>query len=686
MKKTDFQILASTFDPSILPGKTLIEVFEKRSFQYPDKVIYYFLEDGLNETSRITFGEMNRQVKAIAATLQGKFRQGDRALLLFPPGIGFIVSLMGCIYAGLIAVPAYPPRKNRLFERFESIVNDCTPTLILTTDKIRDELRRNFSVERCLQGLEIILFDELDPEMSSQWADPGSGPDGLVLLQYTSGSTGTPNGVMVSHANIIHNSECIRQAFGHTENLQGVNWLPGFHDMGLIGCLIQPAYVGGSNAIIPPNAFLARPVSWLKSISSFRSNTAGGPNFALQHCIDRLSEGDLEGLDLSCLRPFFCGAEQVRKETLAAFLDAFKSCGFSEDQFYPCYGLAESVLFVTGGELYRNPVYLALDAAELEQGRVTVVPEDHPGARSLVGCGFPWLGTSVVIAGPSSGRRCPAGTVGEIWTSGPSVAQGYWNNPGLTQETFQAFLADTGEGPFLRTGDMGFLHEGQLFITGRIKDLIIIRGMNHYPNDIERTVENAHGSLQPSSGAAFSVEAGNEEMLVVVQEVRRTHLRTLQAEEVFEAIRLAVGENHQLQPYAIVLIRTGSIPKTSSGKIQRYKTKEEYVNEELDVIAGWKMELPVPFIPVKADIALSALPFTDAEIMDFIKSWMAKELSIDINTIETDRPIAAYGLDSLKAVLLASDAAKKFGIDWPLDLFLEETTIEEIVRKGREIR
>jgi len=470
-----------------------------------------------------------------------------------------------------------------------------------------------------------------------------------------------------------------------------VNWLPGFHDMGLIGALIQPAYVGGANAIIPPNTFLSRPMTWLKSISAFRANTAGGPNFALQHCVDRYSEEELSGADLGSVRPFFCGAEPIRFQTLMAFSEKFRPFGFRLDQFYPCYGLAESVLFVTGGALEDEPVCLCVDAKSMEKGRVVLADGHDPAARQMVGCGYPWLGTSVVIADPATGLPCPAGTIGEIWTSGPSVAQGYWNKPELTRETFRAHLADTGEGPFLRTGDLGFIHDGQLYITGRLKDLIIIRGMNHYPHDIERTLDTAHEALQPAGNAAFSIEAGDEERLVLVQEVRRTHIRELNAEEVFVAIRQAVTEVHQLQPYAIALVRTGSVPKTSSGKIQRFKARQEFLSGELDILAHWQLEQTVPSAPGPLPSAQSTPPPAlrpqpdEAGIILWIRLWMARELSIDVNSIESDKPIAGYGLDSLKAVLLASDAAKEFGIDWPLDLFLEETTIEQIVKKGKEI-
>lgn len=688
MKETRHQILYSEYHPDDIQGDTFIEVFDKNCRQFPDKVLYYYLEDGYHETSRITYEEMSIRAKAIAGYLQQHYPKGDRALLLFPPGIEFIASLFGCFYAGIIGVPAYPPRKNRTFDRFEAIIRDCTPACILTTRKIHEDIIKNFRDEACLKDIPCVDMEDIRDNWSERYKDPGLSRDDIALLQYTSGSTGTPNGVMVTHGNILHNSEVIRQSFGHTDKLAGVNWLPGFHDMGLIGTLIQPAYVGGMNAIIPPNAFLVKPMNWFKAITKYRGTTLGGPNFALDFCVERLKPEELQGVDLSTVRPFFCGAEPIHAHSLDRFAETFKDWHFSPDRYYPCYGLAEATLMVTGGGLYDNPVYIILDALEAGKGNVVLSEPAMPGARTYVGCGYPWCGTQVVIADPETGSSAPGGNIGEIWVSGPSVAQGYWNRPDLTRETFQAYLADIGEGPFLRTGDLGFIHEGQLFITGRIKDLIIIRGSNHYPHDIERTVELSHETLQPAAGAAFSVEAGSEERLVVVQEVRRTSMRDLDADAVFAAIRQAIAENHQLQVHAIALIRPGGIPKTSSGKIQRLTARKEFLENTLEPVSSWISQdtlSPKPYALRPPPYALRPMPSADAEIIEWIRQWMARELKIDPGRIETDKPIASYGLDSLKAVLLASDASQEFGVDWPLDLFLEETTIEQIVKKGKEL-
>jgi acyl-CoA synthetase (AMP-forming)/AMP-acid ligase II/acyl carrier protein len=671
------QILVSGSENVYVPDNTIVEVCERNAGRNPGKILYYFLEDGLNETSRITFGEMQLRAKAIAGELQTKYTKGDRALMLFPPGIEFIVSLFGCFYSGIIAVPAYPPRKNRLFERFESIVNDSRPSVIITTRKLKEDIQKNFYDKKCLQGIDILEYEEIGDEKVELFRDPGLTGDDLALLQYTSGSTGTPHGVMVSHRNIIVNSEFIRQAFRHDENLMGVNWLPGFHDMGLIGALLQPLYVGGSNAIIPPNSFLLRPMNWLRAISKYRSDTAGGPNFALDFCVSHFKADELEGADLSSVKPFFCGAEPIRKETLERFCETFKPYHFRPEQLYPCYGLAESVLIVTGGHLDEKPVYLHVNAGDIEKGIVTPVSPDDPESRAFVSNGFPWLGTTVAIVDPASCKINPAGVIGEIWVSGPSITKGYWNNPEETERTFRAYLADTGEGPFLRTGDLGFIHDGHLYISGRIKDLIIIRGLNHYPHDIEHTAELAHEALQTGAVAAFSVDIDNEERLVIAGEVKRTFLRDLKPGEVFESVMEAVAENHQLQVYSIVLLKPGSLPKTSSGKIQRYACKTEYLRNELEIIANQTTDRR----PETGD----RRPSTADQIQDWLIAWMVKELKISRGSIDIDKQITAYGLDSLKAVVLARDAEDYFGVEWPLELFLEETSVRQIAAKGRDL-
>jgi len=677
MQNPSFQILDSSKDIVKLKYQNTVEMFENNSTEYADKVLYYFLADGENETDRITYKQMRDKAAAIAARLQQCCSQGDRALMLFPTGIEFIVSLYGCFYSGIIGVPAYPPRKNRSFARFEAIATDSAPKVILTTRKIYEDLQKNFSAEACLQNIEYIIYEDIDDTLARSWVNPKLQTNDPAYLQYTSGSTGKPNGVIISHGNILHNSEFIKRAFGHTDRLMGANWLPGFHDMGLVGALIQPSYVGGSNVIIPPNAFLLRPNRWLKTIGKYQAGTAGGPNFALNFCVDRISEEEKKDLDLSSLKPFYCGSEPIRKNALENFSNAFRACRFTPDMFYPCYGLAEATLIVTGGDLHAEPVYIYVDDDQLHKGNVQLTEPDSPHARNYVGCGYPMVGTKVVIVNPDTNTVCEQGKVGEIWCSGPSIAKGYWNNPKETAQTFGARLT-TGEGPFMRTGDLGFIENGQLFISGRIKDLIIIRGRNHYPHDIEATVENCHEALNLASGAAFSIDIDSEERLVIVQEVKRTHMRNLDEDSVFESIRQAIAEEHQLQVYAMVLTRTGSIPKTSSGKIQRFECRKNYLDDSLIVIAKQLEE--------SDDGSVNELRISRNDIHNWIISWMAKELKIDPAKIDISKPITAYGVDSIKAVIMARDAEEKFGIEWPLEMFLEETTIQKIATEGAEMR
>ncbi|MCK5338525.1 MAG: fatty acyl-AMP ligase, partial [Bacteroidales bacterium] len=450
--------------------------------------------------------------------------------------------------------------------------------------------------------------------------------DDIALLQYTSGSTGRPRGVMVSHANIIHNSECIKRSFGFDENLIGMNWLPNFHDMGLIGCLIQPAYVGGMNIIIPPLKFLQQPLNWFKNISKYKATNAGGPNFSYEYCIDKINDQELDDLDLSTISTMFCGSEPIRKKTLDQFTAKFDRASFRSQQFYPCYGLAESVLIVTGGDFRAEPIYLELDIRAMEENKV-VAAESARDSRTLTACGYPWLGMSVSIVNPETKITCPKGEIGEIWAKGPSITQGYWDNAEETEKTFKAYIEGTEDGPWLRTGDLGFIHEGQLYVSGRMKDLIIIRGSNFFPNDIEHSVENSHDALRQNASTAFSAEIEGEEKLIIIQEVERTHMHDFDEEEVFEAIRNAIFADHGIQPNMITLVRMGSIKKTSSGKTQRFAMRTVWANNELNILANWEMA------PEKENVA-TAIGFRPEFLREWMINWMAQKLELDPGKID----------------------------------------------------
>ncbi|MDF5724757.1 MAG: fatty acyl-AMP ligase [Rhizonema sp. PD37] len=563
---------------------SLLDILSYRAQSQSNKQAYIFLQNGETESASLTYGELDRQARAIAAHLQSI--PGERTLLLYPSGLEFITAFFGCLYAGVIAVPVYPPRQNQKLLRLLSIVNDAQAKVALTTTSILADLEKRWEEEAKLASVKLIATDTIEtsePEIVPQSVTPKT----LAFLQYTSGSTGTPKGVMVTHGNIIHNQQLIHQAFSHSEKSIGVGWLPLFHDMGLIGHVLQPIYLGFPSVLMSPLAFLQKPIRWLKAISKYRATTSGGPNFAYDLCVKKVQPEQLAHLDLSSWDLAFNGAEPIRAETLKQFAEKFAPCGFKYRAFYPCYGMAETTLFTTGGDKNQKPVIQGVKAQDLEQNAVVESEISSPLSRVFVGCGRPDTNTTVIIVNPESLTRCKKGQVGEIWVSGESVASGYWNRPSATQETFQAALKDTGEGPFLRTGDLGFFSNGELFVTGRLKDVMIIRGCNHYPQDIELTVLKSHPALRADCGAAFLVEIKDKERLVIVQEVERSYLRNLDVQEVVGNIFEAVNAQHGLQVYATVLLKTGSIPKTSSGKIQRYTCRTAFLNGSLNVVEDW---------------------------------------------------------------------------------------------------
>lgn len=677
MSTKDKQLLTSSDKGTSYPASNLVSVLQQNAEKYPEKIVYIFLEDGENEKEKISCSEIVERSKSIAAYLQKSGEKGDRVLLLFPTGIAFILSLYGCFFAGMIGVPAYPPKRNKPNERFTAILQNAEPSIILTTFNIREDLQTNFTKIGLVGGEKILAFEDVLPKMAEDWVDPEIIGESIALVQYTSGSTGNPNGVMVSHANIIHNSECIRRSFGFDKSLVGVNWLPNFHDMGLIGCLIQPAYLAATNVIIPPLKFLQNPLNWFKNMTKYRATNAGGPNFAYEYCANKIDSSEIKNIDLSSVSTMFCGSEPIRKETLDTFSDKFKSASFKEKQFYPCYGLAESVLIVTGGDNKEAPNYLSVDSKSLEENKV-ILSTNKDESRIITACGYPWLGMCVLIVNPETSTPSPVGEIGEIWVKGPSVAKGYWNDKQNTEKTFNAFISGTEDGPYLRTGDFGFIYEGQLYVSGRMKDLIIIRGSNFYPNDIEHSAENSNPALRQNACAAFSTDIDGEEKLLIVMEVERTHMCEMNEEQVFEDIREAVFAGHGIQPHAITLIRTGSILKTSSGKIQRFALRKAWLRQELNEVASWVMK------PEK-EKADSLIGYRPEFLREWMINWMAHKLEIDPGSIDPDKPVSSYGLDSITAVSLERDVNAQFGVEWPLESFLKENSINQLVREGIDI-
>jgi acyl-CoA synthetase (AMP-forming)/AMP-acid ligase II/acyl carrier protein len=688
-----------------LPKTTVVDVLRHRASCQPELTGYTFLVDGETQTASLTYQTLDLQARTIAAHLQSLNAQGSRALLLYPSGLAFIAAFFGCLYAGVTAVPAYPPQQNQTKHRLQSIVADAQATFALTTSALLVDSQIQFADAQ--QQLHWITTDNLPDATALDWQTPNLDNRAIALLQYTSGSTGAPKGVMVTHENLLHNTTMIQHCFQDGEDSIGVSWLPPYHDMGLIGGILQPLSIGRPMILMSPMAFLRKPVRWLQAISRYRATTSGGPNFAYELCIKKITPAESETLDLSSWQVAFNGAETIRPQTLESFATAFQAYGFHSAAFYPCYGMAEATLMVTGGVRMTPPEICTVDSTALKDKQVIPVEQTLQKARKVVGCGQPRLEQKVVIVDPVSATQCEASKVGEIWVSSLSVAQGYWNQPQETARIFNAYLSDTGEGPFLRTGDLGFMQARELFITGRLKELIIIRGRNHYPQDIEWTVQSSHCALRTGSGAAFSIEVKGVERLVIVQEVERSFVRQLSPEEVFAALRRAVSEHHQLQIYAIALLKPGSIPKTSSGKIQRTECRARFKAGHLDPLDAWS-ESAVDFQQVQAaaeamlktltarserspapseieaqveanSSALHLSP-TPADIETWITANLALYLKIPLDDIDLSEPFSHYGLDSSIAVSLAAELSNWLGQELDPTLFWEYPSIEALAQ------
>ncbi|KAA9001602.1 fatty acyl-AMP ligase, partial [Paenibacillus spiritus] len=562
--------------------ETLTDMFRLRARQQPEaRACLYLLDSGL-ENGSYTYGELDRKIRSVAALVQEIASPGDRVLLLYPPGLDFIAAFFGCLYAGVVAVPAYPPKQNRHLLRLQAIVADADACAVLTTGDILGRVSRGLDEHPRLAGLAWRATDRGGlPQEDAFRPVPLTG-DTLAFLQYTSGSTGQPKGVMVSHHNLLCNCDMIRSQWGLTEREVCVSWLPAFHDMGLIGMILTSLYLGAFIVLMAPVSFIQRPLIWLEAMSRYRGTFTAAPNFGYELCVKKITDEAAASLDLSSMRVAANGSEPVRASTLAAFAERFAPAGFPPEAAAPCYGLAEATLLAAGHsgvpEL-RSADRVALERHELQE------PSDKASAAELVSCGPSSDRTRMAIVHPETREVCPDGTVGEIWLSGPSVALGYWRRPDVTAEVFQATLAGSGDGPFLRTGDLGFLDEGRLFVTGRIKDLILIRGRNLYPQDLELVSERSHPALLPGASAAFTVEIAGQERLVVVQEVAR---HTKDTGEAMASIRRAVFQEYDVSPYAVVLIRQSSLPKTSSGKIQRRAARAEFLEDQLTVVDQWR--------------------------------------------------------------------------------------------------
>ncbi len=663
-------------------GDNLLDVLSWRAEHQPEQVAYVYLRDGLSADTVLTYRDLIAGARSIAAYLQARFAPGERLLVVYPPGLEFVQAFWGALYAGLIAVPVPPPDAFRVTSsavRVQRLAEDAGAVGALTSTGILETLQ---SQNSSIPLKHWISYHEAASVSSSPWTSVHPRASDLAYLQYTSGSTSAPKGVMVSHGNMTAQSRCITDAGCYNARSATLSWMPHFHDYGLVKGIIQPPWIGRPSYLMSPLTFLKRPLRWLEAIQRHQVTHSGAPNFAYRRCVEATTPEERASLDLSGWQVASCGAEPIAPDTIERFVAAFGPSGFRRGAFFPAYGMAEYTLLISLKREGVAPTVTALDPAALEQGVVLEASTDVAPVRRVVGCGMPVGDTRVVIAHPETLSRCAAQQVGEIWLAGASTAQGYWNNPDETARMFGARLRDTGEGPFLRTGDLGFVRDGEVFVTGRLKDLLIVRGRNHYPQDIERTVEGCHALLRAGGVAAFSVEEAGEEVVVIVQEVER-QATPLPTEELAAAMRAALSGQHDLHVSSIIFIKAGSLPKTSSGKVQRRACREQFLSGRLSIIGKSVVALPQTqpsTIVIKVE-ALHGLS-SDARrqrIEQVARGLLADRLGRGRGVLPVDQPIHLLGLDSLMAAEVLHRVEESFHVSLSLQALLGGATLGDLV-------
>lgn len=581
--------------------ESLVELGRVYAKDIADKLFLLWLENGKTESHSFTFAELDKKARALAAILQQTLKSEvvsdikrsayPTALIVTQPGPNFIVAFFGCLYAGIAAVPTPQFNEADISERISPLMNDSDATII-----VADEASAKLIGEYTPPAL--ITVERADESFVDQWQLPNINGNTVAFIQYTSGSTGAPKGVVVTHKNLISNERMVAEAMNHSQDTVFVGWLPVFHDMGLIGNLIQPFFLGVTCVMMPPKAFVSRPIRWLEAISRYKGTTSGGPNFAYELCISRTTEEQRKHLDLSSWKVAFNGAEPIRADTIKSFTQAFAHCGFKQETMYPCYGMAEGTLFISGSPYDEAPTTLVVDKDELSFDRISIVDplmETSTTTTTLVSSGITYQDCDTRIVDPQICKQLDDNQVGEIWVSSTSIASGYKNLQALTNETFHATIKKDNQTDkehkqakhqtqmFLRTGDLGFIHKHQLYVTGRLKDLIIVSGRNHYPQDIESSAIRAHIDIAGCQAVAFSVDINNEEKLVVVLYINARILKKIDPTEVIQNIKRNIAKEHQISLHNLTITQS-RLPLTSSGKIQRKKSKHMYLHGGFKVI------------------------------------------------------------------------------------------------------
>ncbi|MGC2698348.1 MAG: amino acid adenylation domain-containing protein [Candidatus Angelobacter sp.] len=637
---------------------TLVQLLRWRADKSPHHVAYRFLDQDGAEQGSMTCAELDTRARAIAAALhRTDVKPGDRVLLLYPSGLDYVAGFFGCLYAGTIAVPAFSPGPGKNSVRLAGMAKDAEPRMALTVERVAPKLKKYLSATYELPYLCTEQYKESDV---AGWQEPTLDGEDVALLQYTSGSTSNPRGVMVTHSNLLYNQGLIQEAFRQTEESCIVSWLPLYHDMGLIGGMIQPLYVGAPCVLMSPETFLQRPARWLRAITKYKATTSGGPNFAYELCVQKIKESERAELDLSTWTNAFNGSERVRAGTLERFANTFAGCEFDRRAFHPCYGLAEATLLVSGGQDAVAPRVLNLSAEDLQRNRATITPDGTGSA--IVSCGRSFGDQTIKIVNPESLQCLTDGEIGEICVAGSSVTAGYWNQPEESQKIFCNRFDETDEARFLRTGDLGFMHDRQLYVTGRLKEIMIMRGRNYYPEDIEETIRTSHSEL--SANAAFSIDITGEERLVVIQEYEGRR-QGMDAESVFSAMGAAAAEQHQIQIYAAALVKLGTIPRTTSGKIQRRKCRALYLEEAINWLAfkQWS-DLEAPYVEPETP--------TETKLAGIVEQVLGRD------GVGAEDDFFSLGGDSLLGTQFLSRLNNAFQVEITLPMLFKARTVRSL--------
>jgi 8-amino-7-oxononanoate synthase len=676
-------------NPLRVPGN-LIGVLRRHAEERPDQPIFVYSLEDQSEQAIMTYAQFDRRARAIAARLQDMGFTGQRVLLVYPPGLDFVTAFFGCLYAGCVAVPTYPPHRHRMVDRFHVITADAGARIALSTASAAAQFKSMIESESgqssAFSQIPWLATDDIPDALAEQWNEPSIVPEMLAMLQYTSGSTSQPKGVMINHANLIDNIRAIDRAFGlHCEDIS-VFWLPMYHDMGLVGGVLVPMFAGVKTVLMSPATFLQKPFTWLAAISKYRASISGGPNFAYDLCIRKITSEQKAALDLSSWKLAFNGAEPVEAAILEQFTASFAQCGFNPAAIYPCYGLAEATLMVSGPKRGSGAVIKAFNEKALTENRVEPASDGIHQVR-LVSCGSIVGTTRVIIVDSQTRTEAAPGRVGEIWIAGPSVGQGYWHKPSQTQNSFNAHLSDTDKGPFLRTGDLGFMCDGQLYIAGRREDLIIVRGLNRYPQDIEVTARRSHPLLEAGYGAAFDVGDNGSQRLVLVHEIR--HNGRMDFTPVLNAVRTAVLDEHDLTLDNIVLVRCGTISRTSSGKIQRHVCRKAFLAGEIKALAEYTDSMAVKSVACSTSVnrdaaqASSSIPpravqYSQTGAFSAVCQHARIIANAPLPDLTPDMPLNVLGLDSLQRLELVASLEKTFGGHLPDTVFGQAQSLGDL--------